>query len=138
MYDPPTICEICPQKHPIVFYQARKTCPIVCIPASVVGETTHKKPVGVRLLSLPNTRSGSLVLSLTALIFIQKFPVWITKNGVAIGWEKHQNLFALGCQRRGIYKRSDFLITVPTLSAMPICVWERSGSFAGCQTRSRA
>ena len=40
----------------------------------------HKKPVGVRLLSLPNIKNGSPVHCWTALTSILKFHAWTMKK----------------------------------------------------------
>ena len=99
---------------------------------------THNKPVGVLLLSLPNTKNASPVLSLTALTSTLKSRAWIMKNSAETAWAKNPNLFVRGCKRYVISKITDLQIGDPNTSfATQICASGRSGNFASCRMRVR-
>jgi hypothetical protein len=55
-------------------------------PTKVDGSMINKKLVGVRLLSLPNTKNASLVPCPIELTFILKFHVWIMKSQAVTDW----------------------------------------------------
>ena len=50
------------KNEPLITASAREMCPIVSIAALVGTSATHKKSVGMLLLSLPDTKNVSLAL----------------------------------------------------------------------------
>ena len=64
------------QNRLLTAYRNQKTCPIVFIPVHAAGFLTHKKPVRVLPLSLPNTKNASLVSFSIELTFTSKCRAW--------------------------------------------------------------